>query len=223
MLIQAEALQRYYSTRGEVVRALDGVSFHLAAAEIVAITGPSGSGKSTLLNLLGGLERPTGGRLLFQDEELGKFSNRDLAAYRRRNVGMVFQSFNLIGRMSAIDNVALPLVLDARLRPAERRSRAAELLGSVGLSERLDHRPAELSGGEQQRVAIARALANSPELLLADEPTGNLDSRRAGEILDLLLALNRGRRIALILVTHDERVASMAARRIELQDGKMVS
>lgn len=217
----AEGLERHFSTRGEVVRALDGVSFELAPSQIVAITGPSGSGKSTLLNLLGGLERPTAGRLLVQGQELGRFDHRQLAAYRRRQVGMVFQSFNLVPRLSALDNVALPMLLDGVLKPAERRERAAELLGSVGLAARTSHRPAELSGGEQQRVAIARALANSPQLLLADEPTGNLDSRRAAEILDLLLALNRDRGIALVMVTHDDHVASLAGRRLRMQDGRV--
>ncbi len=205
-----------------MVRALDGVSFGLTEGEIVAITGPSGSGKSTLLNVLGGLEQPTGGRLLYRGEDLGKFGSRALAAYRRRQVGMVFQSFNLIRRMSALENVMLPLVLDG-MPLARRRERAAELLGSVGLAGRLHHKPAELSGGEQQRVAIARAIANMPSLVLADEPTGNLDSARSAEILDLLLALHRDRGICLVLVTHDERVAALAQRRLIIRDGRLVS
>jgi len=204
----------------EVVRALDGVSFGLAAGEVVAITGPSGSGKSTLLNVLGGLERPSDGRLLYRGADLGLASSRDLAAYRRRQVGMVFQSFNLIRRMTSLENVMLPMALDG-VPPAERRARAGDLLARVGLANRREHRPAELSGGEQQRVAIARALANMPAMLLADEPTGNLDSARSAEILELLLELNRERGICLILVTHDERVAEKAGRRLAIRDGRV--
>jgi putative ABC transport system ATP-binding protein len=220
LILQAEALERHYRTHGETVRALDGVSLGLAEREVVAVTGPSGSGKSTLLNVLGGLEQPSGGRLLFRGQDIGGLAPRDLAAYRRRQVGMVFQAFNLVRRMTALENVMLPMMLDGLPLP-QRRERAIGLLGAVGLGERHAHRPSELSGGEQQRVSIARALANGPALILADEPTGNLDSARSAEILDLLISLNREQGICLVLVTHDESVAARADRRIALRDGKL--
>jgi len=197
-LIEAADLQRHHRTAGETVRALDGVSLVLEPGEHVALTGPSGSGKSTLLNLLGGLERPTAGRLL----------------------GMVFQSFQLLGRMTALENVVLPLRLGG-VPAAERTRRALDLLGIVGLAARADHRPTQLSGGEQQRVAIARALAMGPSVLLADEPTGNLDSARAEEIMDLLATMCRERRLALVVVTHDPVVAERAERQLRLRDGRL--
>jgi putative ABC transport system ATP-binding protein len=220
MFLTAANLARHYTTKGGVVKALDGVSVNIAEREVVALVGASGSGKSTLLNLLGGLDRPTGGELRYRGQSLAELDARGLAAYRRREVGMVFQSFNLIAHRSALDNVALPMVFDG-VPKAERRRRATALLEAVGLAARATHRPAELSGGEQQRVAIARALANSPGLLLADEPTGNLDSATAAEILDLLVGLNREQGKTLVLITHDEQVASLAGRRIRLRDGKV--
>ena len=221
MLLQTENLQRHYATRGEVVKALDGVSLAIAEGEVMALVGASGSGKSTLLNLLGGLDRPTGGAFYFRGHNVAEFDSRALAAHRRKDVGMVFQSFNLIARMSALENVQLPMLFDG-LGKAEREERARRLLESVGLAARATHTPDELSGGEQQRVAIARALANSPALILADEPTGNLDSATAAEILDLLLSLNRRQGKTLLLVTHEEQVARLAARRIQLRDGQVV-
>ncbi len=203
-----------------VVRALDGVSISLAAGELVALLGASGSGKSTLLNLVAGMDRPTGGSLFFGGRDLGRFSSAELAAHRRHHVGMVFQSFNLVTRKSALENVMLPMIFAER-PAAERRRRAEELLAQVALGDRAGHRPSELSGGEQQRVAIARALANEPDLLLADEPTGNLDSKTAAEILQVLCRLHRDFGKSLLLVTHDERVASIAQRRIYLSDGKV--
>ncbi len=205
-----------------VVRALDGVSVSIEAGELAAMLGTSGSGKSTLLNLLAGMDRPTGGRLLFRGRNLAEFTSSDLALHRRRNVGIVFQSFNLIGRKSALENVMLPMIFDER-SVTERRQRAGELLAQVGLAGRAAHRPSELSGGEQQRVAIARALANNPDLVLADEPIGNLDSKTAAEILELLRRLHDEFGRTLLLVTHDDRVASIAHRRIYLSDGKVVS
>jgi putative ABC transport system ATP-binding protein len=222
VLIQTRDLARHYQTPAAVVRALDGVSLEIREREVVALVGASGSGKSTLLNLLGGLDQPTTGALLFRGQDMAGFDSRALASYRRQEVGMVFQSFNLISHRTAFDNVLLPMIF-AGLGKAERRERAAQLLNSVGLGARMQHRPAELSGGEQQRVAIARAMANSPQLLLADEPTGNLDSKTAAEILELLVRLNREQNKTLVLITHDEQVAALASRRIRLRDGKIVA
>jgi putative ABC transport system ATP-binding protein len=221
-LLQTVNLQRHYHMGNSVVRALDGVSLEMAEGEFVALLGTSGSGKSTLLNLLGGMDRPTEGALLFRGRNLAQFTSAEMAAHRRSSVGMVFQSFNLIPRKTALENVMLPMIF-AEKPPGERRRRAEELLERVGLAGRAAHRPAELSGGEQQRVAIARALANQPELLLADELTGNLDSRTAAEILALLRGLHRETGKSMLMVTHDERIASVAQRRLYLSDGKIVS
>ncbi len=221
MLVQTDNLERHYVTLGGVVKALDGVSLSIAEGEVVALVGASGSGKSTLLNLLGGLDRPTGGAFYFRGRNVAEFDSRALAAHRRRDVGMVFQSFNLIGRMSALENVLLPMLFDG-LDRSHRQERALKLLDSVGLAPRAAHKPDELSGGEQQRVAIARALANSPTMILADEPTGNLDSVTAAEILELLVSLHRSQGKTLALVTHDEQVARLASRRIQLRDGRVV-
>jgi putative ABC transport system ATP-binding protein len=219
-LLQAVNLERHYQMGQVTVRALDGVSMNIDDGEMVALLGRSGSGKSTLLNLVAGMDKPTGGALLFRGQEMGRFNSRDLALHRRKNVGMVFQSFNLLSRKTALENVMLPMMF-ADKPEAERRERARELLVAVGLGERAGHRPTELSGGEQQRVAIARALANEPELLLADEPTGNLDTRTAEEILQVLSRLHREMRKSMLLVTHDERVAEIAQRRIFMSDGKV--
>jgi putative ABC transport system ATP-binding protein len=221
-LLQTVNLQRHYHMGNSVVRALDGVSLEMAEGEFVALLGTSGSGKSTLLNLVGGMDRPTEGALLFRGRNLAQFTSGEMAAHRRRSVGMVFQSFNLIPRKTALENVMLPMIF-AEKPPGERRRRAAELLERVGLAGRAAHRPTELSGGEQQRVAIARALANQPELLLADELTGNLDSRTAAEILALLRGLHSELGKSMLMVTHDERIASVAQRRLYLSDGKIVS
>jgi len=221
-LLQTVNLQRHYHMGNSVVRALDGVSLEMAEGEFVALLGTSGSGKSTLLNLVGGMDRPTEGALLFRGRNLAQFTSAEMAAHRRRSVGVVFQSFNLIPRKTALENVMLPMIF-AEKPPGERRLRAQELLERVGLAGRAAHRPAELSGGEQQRVAIARALANQPELLLADELTGNLDSRTAAEILALLRGLHRETGKSMLMVTHDERIASVAQRRLYLSDGKIVS
>jgi putative ABC transport system ATP-binding protein len=191
--------------------------------EMAAIVGRSGSGKSTLLNLIGGLDRPTSGEITAQGRRISERDDDELAAYRRQTVGFIFQFFNLVPTLSAQANIELPLVF-AEASPAERGRKASELLGLVGLEARKDHRPAELSGGEQQRVAIARALANDAPILLADEPTGNLDTKTAGEVMDLLQRLNRERRLTVILVTHDRVLAeSRCGRVIEMSDGKVVS
>jgi putative ABC transport system ATP-binding protein len=205
----------------EVV-ALNHVTMRAHEGEFVAIQGTSGSGKSTLLNLLGGLDRPTNGDVLFDSEPLGPRTKKQMARYRRFSVGMIFQNFNLIPTMTAVENVRLALAFGG-VRGADRRRRASELLARVGLADRIEHRPSELSGGEQQRVAIARALANRPRVLLADEPTGNLDSTRARELLALLREMVASDRLTVLLVTHDRELAgSFADRIITMKDGRIV-
>jgi putative ABC transport system ATP-binding protein len=217
-LIRATALARRYQLGKTFVDALRGVDLEVQAGEFVALVGPSGSGKSTLLHLIGGLVRPTGGEIWVNGLELGRAGDKELVAYRRDTLGFIFQSFNLLPIKTAWENVAVPLML-AGAPEAQRRSRAVELLDQLGLGQRTDHRPAELSGGEQQRVAIARALANRPRLLIADEPTGNLDSRTGGEIMRLLRNLVRDEGLTLLLVTHDQGVAAYADRIVRLHDG----
>ena len=221
-IVVAERLEKTYVTGGETVRALVDVGFAIEAGAFVAIMGPSGSGKSTLMNLLGGLDRPSGGRLAIAGADVGGLSPDGLALLRRRTIGFVFQSFNLMPRLTARDNVAMPTVY-AGLAPAERRRRADALLAEVGLAGRAHHRPTELSGGQKQRVAIARALVNDPRLILADEPTGALDSRTGLEIIALLQRLNRDEGRTVVLVTHDRDVARHAGRVIEFRDGRIVA
>ncbi|MFN7945962.1 MAG: ABC transporter ATP-binding protein [Blastocatellia bacterium] len=212
---------REYRMGGETVRALDDISLEIGRGEFVAILGTSGSGKSTLLNLLGGLDRPTSGEIFFDGESLTPLSSREMSRYRLRQVGMIFQSFNLIPTMTARQNVALALAF-AGLDRRARRQKSLTLLERVGLEARADHRPAELSGGEQQRVAIARALANEPRVLLADEPTGNLDSARAAEVMTLLDEMRRREAKTIVLVTHDQELAGKFADRIiRLKDGRI--
>ena len=204
------------------VAALDNVSMTVDEGEFVAIQGTSGSGKSTLLNMVGGLDHPTDGEVFFNAKPLGPFTKKEMARYRRYSVGMIFQNFNLIPTMSAEENVGLALAFGG-LRGNQRRKRAMELLERVGLADRLTHRPSELSGGEQQRVAIARALANSPKVLLADEPTGNLDSTRAHELLALLREMVSKDRLTILMVTHDRELATSFVDRILLmKDGKVI-
>jgi putative ABC transport system ATP-binding protein len=205
---------------GRPVTILDGVSLDVAAGEVVAITGPSGSGKSTLLGLIAGLDTPSAGSIAVDGVEVTDLGETALARFRRRTLGFVFQSYHLIPTLTAAENVSVPLELAGVPEPlAAARARLAE----VGLGERADHYPAQLSGGEQQRVAIARAVALTPPLLLADEPTGNLDSATGAQIIDLLLALNRERRSTLLLVTHDASLAARAGRAIALRDGRVVN
>ncbi len=220
-LIETKAVSKIYPMGSTQVVALDSVSIAIEEGEFVAIQGTSGSGKSTLLNLLGGLDRPTSGEVLFESKSLGPFGKKQMAQYRGHSVGMIFQNFNLISTMSAAENVRLALAFGG-VRGAQRRKRAQQLLERVGLAERMDHRPAELSGGEQQRVAIARALANQPRVLLADEPTGNLDSTRAHELLALLREMVGGDSLTVLLVTHDRELAtSFADRIILMKDGRV--
>ena len=208
--------------RGPIeVRAVDGVDLRIDAGEFIAIEGPSGSGKSTLLQLLGGLERPTSGRLLFAGDELSRRSDPELTRFRARDVGFVFQHFNLIPTLTARENVQAALAVGS-LPATERPARADELLESVGLADRAGHLPVNLSGGEQQRVAIARALANSPRVVLADEPTGNLDSATSGEIITLLERL-RDDGVAVVVVTHADHVAVRARRRLAMRDGRLTA
>ena len=222
MLIETREASRVYQMGTNQVTALDCVSMGADEGEFVAIQGTSGSGKSTLLNLLGGLDRPTSGDVVFDAQALGPFTKKQIARYRRFSVGMIFQNFNLIPTMTADENVRLALAFGG-MRGNERRNRASELLDRVGLSGRAEHRPAEMSGGEQQRVAIARALANRPRVLLADEPTGNLDSTRARELLALLREMVDKDRLTVLLVTHDRELASSFTDRIVvMRDGKVV-
>jgi putative ABC transport system ATP-binding protein len=216
--VEAREVTRSYQLDGLAVPALRGVSLTVPAGDFAAILGPSGSGKSTLMHLLGGLDRPTTGTLLLAGRDVAKLSQPELAALRNRTIGFVFQAFHLLPRTSAVDNVALPLVY-AGVRAGERRRRAAAVLERVGLAHRLRHRPNQLSGGEQQRVAIARALVTGPSLLLADEPTGNLDTTTGAEVLALLETLNQESGVAVVLVTHDHEVAARAHRQIRMRDG----
>ena len=219
-LVRTERLARRYVMGESVLSALDGVTLSFQAGEIAAIVGRSGSGKSTLLQLLGGLDRPTSGEVYVRGRRLAESSEDELALYRRQDVGFIFQFFNLVPTLTALQNVELPLTL-AGIPRVERRRRSSELLDRTGLGGRREHRPSQLSGGEQQRVAIARALVHDPPLLLADEPTGNLDSKTAGEILGLLGSL-AGKTI--LVVTHDRGLAETFAKRtVELVDGKVVS
>jgi putative ABC transport system ATP-binding protein len=219
-IVHVADLVKDYGLGGQVVRAVAGVSLDIRRGEFVAIMGASGSGKSTFLNLLGCLDKPTSGRYVLDDVDVSRMSDDALAGIRNRKIGFVFQNFNLLARTSALDNVQLPMVYAGKSRAA-RAKRAAELLSQVGLAARLDHHPAQLSGGQQQRVAIARALVNDPVMILADEPTGALDSRTSHEIMGLLQELNRGGR-TIVMVTHEENIARHARRIISFSDGVVV-
>lgn len=221
MLVEAHGLTRRYGLNALAVDALRETSFCLSRGEFVAIMGPSGSGKSTLLNLIGLLDRPTSGRLVLGGEDTSKLSHDSRARLRRSHIGFVFQAYNLLARNTTIENVELPLVYSGLSRKL-RRSKALNALDLVGLPHRVDHWPSELSGGEQQRVAIARALVSDPSLILADEPTGALDSRNGESILALFQSLNRDGR-TIVLITHDEGVASHTRRILKLQDGALIS
>ncbi len=220
-LIEVEDLRRDYRLGDVVVPALKGVSLTIQRGEFVAVMGPSGSGKSTFMNLLGCLDRPTGGRYLLAGEEVSRFPADRLAAVRNRSIGFVFQSFNLLPRATALENVELPLIY-ARVPAAERHRRARAQLARVGLAERAQHLPRQLSGGQQQRVAIARALVNEPPLILADEPTGALDSRTSLELMALFQELNDAG-ITIVLVTHEHDIAAFARRVIHFRDGLVVA
>ena len=219
-LIHAIGLTRRYNVGKTVVAALSGVDLAIPRGEFSALVGPSGSGKSTLLNLIGGLDRPSGGEVNVDSLSLGAATEQQLVRYRRERVGFIFQSFNLLPTFTAVENVETPMVL-AEVHRSERRARATNLLESVGLAQRIFHKPNELSGGEKQRVAIARALVNRPALLLADEPTGNLDTKTGAAVLDLLCSFVKKDGLTLVMVTHDLEVASRADRIIHLRDGSI--
>ena len=220
-MIEAHDLRKHYVMGDETVRALDGVSFSVQRGEYAAIVGPSGSGKSTLMNLIGGLDTPTSGSLIMDGVDVATLDDSALADFRNRMIGFVFQSFNLLPRLTAQENVELPMVYAGRA-PKERREHAAALLDRVGLGARLGHKPTQLSGGQQQRVAIARALSCGPALLLADEPTGALDTQTGKDIMALFQALN-DEGVSVMIVTHDLEVAAATRRIIDMRDGKIVS
>lgn len=221
--MHTENVCRHYVMGGNTIRAVDGISLEIEPGEFVALLGQSGSGKSTLLNLLAGLDRPTSGAVLVHGRDLARMSSEELARYRRNDVGMVFQSFHLIPSMKVTENVELPMRF-AEVDRAERAARVRESLARVGLAKRMEHRPSELSGGEQQRVSIARALANRPSLLLADEPTGNLDSRTGEDILNLIRDVSLSLGMTVVMVTHERALAERFAQRlIFLADGKLQS
>ncbi len=219
-VIQATDLRKVYKMGEVEVHALRGANVQIRRGEVVSIMGPSGSGKSTLMNILGCLDRPSGGQYILDNEDVSHLNDDQLAVIRNRKVGFVFQSFNLLPRASALSNVELPLRYAGVARG--RAERAKQALESVGLGDRIHHRPTELSGGQQQRVAIARALINDPAIIMADEPTGNLDSKSGKEIMELLLRLNRERGTTVIIVTHDPKVAEQTERIIRLYDGLVV-
>ena len=218
-LIELKNVTKTYRLGDETLNALDGVSLDIQAGEFIAITGPSGSGKTTLANIIGGLDRPSGGSVVVDGNDLSHVRDTQLSAYRNKYIGYVFQSFNLQGTQTALENVTLPLVF-AKMKAKERKARATECLQAVGLGDRLKHRPSQLSGGQRQRVAIARALAVQPKIIIADEPTGNLDSARGEEIMALLKQLNK-QGITLIIITHDPGIAKQAGRIIQIRDGKL--
>jgi len=218
-VVQANELTKVYRLGEIEVQALRGLTMRIERGETIAIMGPSGSGKSTLMNIIGCLDRPTAGEYLLDGEDVARMSEDQLALVRNRKVGFIFQSFNLLARASALNNVELPLRYSP-VRNGDRLRKAKEVLETVGLGDRMDHKPSELSGGQQQRVAIARALVNQPAIVMADEPTGNLDSRTGEEIMELLLQLNRERGVTLIVVTHDPDVASRLGRSIHIKDGR---
>jgi putative ABC transport system ATP-binding protein len=220
--IRSENLCRHHRMGENLIRAVDGISLEIGAGEFVALLGSSGSGKSSVLNLIAGLDRPTSGSVMVQGQDLAKLSREALAKYRLHVVGMVFQSFNLIPSMTLVENVELPLRF-AEVEPGKRESMARSALERVGLKARMNHRPSELSGGEQQRAALARALINQPKLLLADEPTGNLDSRTGTEIMEMVRGFNRELGMTIVMVTHERALAERYAERmIFLADGKLM-
>ncbi|MGI2335614.1 MAG: ABC transporter ATP-binding protein [Dehalogenimonas sp.] len=220
-MIQVNNLKKDYRLGEETVHALAGVSLEIDKGGFAAFVGPSGSGKSTLLHLIGGLDTPSSGSIVVDDKDLSRASDTELAAYRNHNIGFVFQAFHLHPTYSAVENVAIPLIF-AGLGKSERLKKAKEALEAVGLGHRADHRPNQLSGGERQRVSIARALVTDPGLIVADEPTGNLDTVNGGRIMDLLGALNKEKGITLLVATHDTELASRARRVVNLRDGLIV-
>ena len=222
-VIAVEDLTKTYAMGDVEVRALRGVSLSIEEGEFVAVTGPSGSGKSTFMHILGCLDRPTRGRYLLDGRDVSALSRDELAEVRNRKIGFVFQGFNLLARTTALDNVELPLLYGSRMNGPARHARARSVLEAVGLGDRMDHLPNQLSGGQQQRVAIARALVNAPAILLADEPTGNLDSRTSVEVMDIFQRLNQESGITVLLITHEADIAEYGSRIIRFHDGRVAS
>lgn len=220
-MIRLVEIRKYYQTGPVTVKALDGVNVYVETGELLAIIGPSGSGKSTMMNMLGCLDVPTGGEYYLDGREISKFDEDELADIRNKKVGFIFQNFNLLSRLTALENVELPLIYRG-MGTAERRERATKALSMVGLQDRIHHTPTELSGGQQQRVAIARALAGDPPVILADEPTGNLDSRSGKEVMEILKDLHTNGK-TVIIITHDLNVAGQVERIIKMQDGRIVN
>jgi lipoprotein-releasing system ATP-binding protein len=221
ILLSAQGLTKTYAMGRRELEVLRGVDIEIARGGFIALRGASGTGKSTLLHLIGGLDTPNAGEIIFNGEKLSEFSESKLTTFRNRSVGFVFQAYHLLPELTALENVCLTARI-ARKAAGDAEKRGRELLSRVGLGERVEHKPSELSGGEQQRVAIARALVNEPELLLADEPTGNLDSKTGIEIIELLKAVRTEKNMTLVIATHDEKVAAHAQRVIQLVDGRIV-
>ncbi|AIQ47758.1 peptide ABC transporter ATP-binding protein [Paenibacillus sp. FSL R7-0273] len=217
-ILTIENLSKIYGTGESAVKALDDVSFSVQKGEFVAIIGPSGSGKSTLLHMLGGVDRPTGGKVYVQDTDMYTLNETQLAIFRRRQIGLIYQFFNLIPVLTVEENITLPLLLDQQKVD---QKQLADLVNTLNLQHRLNHLPNQLSGGQQQRVSIGRAIIGNPAIMLADEPTGNLDSRNSSEIVDLLKMLNKTYHQTLIVITHDERIALQADRIISIEDGRI--
>jgi putative ABC transport system ATP-binding protein len=220
--IQIDDLTKVYKVGETEVHALCGISYKVESGEFLAIMGPSGSGKSTLMNIIGCLDRPTTGQYLLEGEEVSTFDRDKLARIRNQKIGFVFQTFNLLPRTSALENAELPLLYSSHINSKQRRELALKALESVGLRDRAHHKTNQLSGGEQQRIAIARALLNSPSLILADEPTGNLDTKTSAEIMEIFTRLNEDKKITLIMVTHEPDIACYAKKRIYMRDGKII-
>lgn len=230
MILEARSIYKHYENGGRRLEVLKDVSLSVSEGEIAAIVGPSGAGKSTLLHILGGLDRPARGNIFFEGRPFGEASDADLSSLRNEFVGFVFQFYHLMPEFNVLENVLMPALINRRRNPEDRRrnteyviKRAKELLTSIGLEKRLNHLPAQLSGGEQQRVAVARALINSPKLLLCDEPTGNLDSENGAQICSLLKKLNREKAMAIVMVTHNLDVAALASKRYNIVDGEVKS
>jgi len=222
-VISVKALTKTYIVGEVEVRALRGVNLDVERGEFLAVTGPSGSGKSTFMHIVGCLDRPTTGQYFLDGQDVSRMSKDQLAAVRNRKIGFVFQGFNLLARTSALDNVELPLLYGSGLKAAERHKRAMAVLKAVGLADRADHHPNQLSGGQQQRVAIARALINTPSILLADEPTGNLDTRTSIEVMDIFQRLNRESGITVVLITHERDIAEYGTRMVTFRDGHVTA
>mgnify|MGYP001435658184 FL=1 len=220
--IQVRGLHRHFQMGAETVHALDGVDATIEQGEFMGIIGPSGSGKSTLLYLIGGLDQPTSGEIWVDGTDIAALDENHLAQYRQKSIGFIFQSFNLIPTMTAMQNVEFPMIF-ARVLPHEREERAKRMLEMVGLGDRIHHKPTELSGGQQQRVSIARSLVNNPDIILADEPTGNLDSKSGGEVINILQRLNQEEGRTIIMVTHDQSLLAATTRHIQILDGRILA